>query len=546
MLCLLVILAYSYFALQPVVYSINHTPPHLVYLGLDDYPLDMTGNMATVWQGYHGAWMRTSHFVNAADGPVGPPTPLKFEYILIGKFARLLLLDPYVTFYGSRFLIAIIHFFVIYGITIRLIKNKWERFVAFIFIFFSTGFSFPWIPEKENPSVKMVLEGHTFFRMYYGAHHYLMGSIFALLSLWLLSINLTHPKKKKYFFLALLFGLLLSWVYAPNTLMIITTLPFYLIFQGIAWLRKKISLTDLITQSAIIFFYSIVVLTPVLLVRFTISNVWDWNAYAVTEKIVPYLLSIPQYFMLMGLVYILSLLAVPRLIRSSDKLWLLILPWIVIHPLGVFLLRNFLEINVVRYFISLYFVIFGLLGAVGASVLATGIKKIPRVNLPKTAILLGIAAVVIVSGFQTYKDTYHFRYACFCLHDGYDYGYPRKTVMQGIHWLKENTYPSDIVLTLFYSGTLIPAFSGNKVYANWWYRLTEDAAYGKVLTPVVMFYQGYMWPEEAEEFLKRNKITYVFSDIEEKALSLREDKALVYEQLTEVYRNNDVTIYKVK
>jgi hypothetical protein len=116
--------------------------------------------------------------------------------------------------------------------------------------------------------------------------------------------------------------------------------------------------------------------------------------------------------------------------------------------------------------------------------------------------------------------------------------------MNAISWLGTHTDVRDVVLTGYYPGTLIPAFSGNRVYVSWWYRLVESPGLDLTEYTVNKFYTGTMTGPEAAGFLKTAGISYVLRSEGEK--TVRPDlKYLPYAPLTVVYDRDGVVIYKV-
>lgn len=134
---------------------------------------------------------------------------------------------------------------------------------------------------------------------------------------------------------------------------------------------------------------------------------------------------------------------------------------------------------------------------------------------------------------------------CFCAGASFDFGYPKKTIINGIFWLSKNTKPGDIVLSGYFAGTLIPAFAGNRVYASWWYRLIEPPTVGQTEMNIAQFYSGKISDTDARTFLRQTHIAYVFYSEQEQGYAGGK-QTLDYPFLFPVYENAGTVIYSVR
>ncbi|MCX8008783.1 MAG: hypothetical protein N3A54_03730 [Patescibacteria group bacterium] len=80
-------------------------PEGRYYYGGEEYPLDLSQNIAHIRQEYEGGWQ--TFFNNSTLLPL-LPSWLKFEYILIGKFAKVFSLDPVLGHMSIRGLVSIV------------------------------------------------------------------------------------------------------------------------------------------------------------------------------------------------------------------------------------------------------------------------------------------------------------------------------------------------------------------------------------------------------------------------------------------------------
>ncbi len=120
--------------------------------------------------------------------------------------------------------------------------------------------------------------------------------------------------------------------------------------------------------------------------------------------------------------------------------------------------------------------------------------------------------------------------------------YPSKEILKAIYFLEKNTKPNQTVLTHFFVGNLIPAYSGNLVYFG---HPTETSQFWSTKkTNVEQFFSGKMNPLRAQEFLIKNKIDFIFYGPQEENLNLKFD-ILTYKFLEKIFQNPQVLILKV-
>jgi hypothetical protein len=117
--------------------------------------------------------------------------------------------------------------------------------------------------------------------------------------------------------------------------------------------------------------------------------------------------------------------------------------------------------------------------------------------------------------------------------------------MDAVWWLRDHTTPSDNILTMYYAGSLVPAFASVQVYHSWWFYLSKPKNFEEVFFRAFMFLRGDLTEKEARDMVDREKITYVFWSEEEQNANLNIPKP-PYSFLEEVYRSGNTAILKVK
>lgn len=527
-------LFFSYF---PLYQNYKHAPLDRFYAGSTDYPLDMMGNLASVQEGYNGHFLRFSKSTSTIESP---GTFMKFEYILIGHIARIFRGDTLVVFHLTRVIISILFIFFIYKLVRFAFKEKVERIVAFTLSLFGGGI----LPAISNQTLRILLElpaeAHIFQRLTTSAHHYMLGSFFALASLSFLA-RFFDDSKKKYFVLSSVFGFIASFVYAPSVILVLASIPFFFVLR--LWLYKEERKRKKIFQTAsLLLLYMFFLVIPILYLLY-VSQFWEFNTFIKTEKLIPSDINFINYSMLVGTPFILSLFTIPKILREKKSLFLLFLPWIFLHPLFILLMTQFLSMNKFRFFFTPYYLIFALLATVGITVIVDWIGK----NIRKISYSVGLLLflpIVLFPSKHAYVMSYSLNHACFCMLPGYDYAYPKKEIMDAIYWLRDHTKENDTVLSGYFAGILIPAFAGNSVYTSWWFRLAQPPNFNPVMFAYENFYSERMKSEEALQFLKREKITYIFLGSEERAIVPNRGD-LQYSFLKEVTRSGNTLVYEI-
>jgi hypothetical protein len=520
----------------PILRNFLKTPTDRFYFGQSEYPLDMIGDLTYIQQGYHGSFLASFNYSTMIGGH---PSIVKMEYTLIGLLGRVLNISPLFMFEISRFVLSLSVLVIIYFIITRIFPQLPQRIISYAFVLFGTGIILPGVPNYF-----VGYDAEVFVRLTQAMPHYLAGAGAMLLALYFLSRTLEKPKRTAFFLLSLLFGIISSLLYAPDTVLLISGFPLYIVADSIsAYLRTKRVRVDT-TKVGILFAYSAVTIAPTAYVSYIVNYVWNDIRNARMEQLFPFHIPLTSYVLAVGVLYLLSFIAVPSVIRKGNALLVLLATWLIMHPVGEYILSPMAHINYFRYFVTPYYVAYGVLGAVGITILADWLRKhLHTISLRLMTLVL--AAVVLGTSIGIYTAVWREANICFCYGQFFDFSYPKRTVMEGIFWLQRNTNPDDIVLSEYYTGTLIPAFAGNRVYVSWWYYLVQPPTLWSTDANLKLFYSGRMSDAEALTFLKHGNISYVFYS-ETEQTNAPGIQTLTYPFLTERYNASGTYIYQVK
>ncbi len=524
----------------PVFRNYQRVSTDRFYFGSEEFPIDQIGNMAYVRQGYLGDTFATFNYSIFLGRH---PSIVKFEYIIIGHIARFLHIDPIIGFRLSQLTLSVCYLFVVYLLIRSNIRSEYARIMAYAFVLFGTGIVFPW--EIFTFTEGAIYDVGVFVRMMLAQPHYLLGGICGLLSVFMLSRALDAHGKHIWYMGALILGICTAFFYAPTMVCIVSGFPLYLIFRIVSryHVTKRIHIPW--QEVGMLGMYAIIIAVPIVYVRYIVSTYWQDLNTAKMELLNPFTLSVTQYLAVLGVPYILAVLSIPTVIRSGSPLLLFFASWVIMHPVGEFLLSKYMHLNMIRYLITPYFVVFGILSGSLVERIEEYIKRTSQTHISiKHLTVLLILFVFAVSSI-TYIKSFKRATNCFCQRDMLDFGYPKKTNIEAIEWLAKNTKATDVVLSGYHAGMLIPAFSGNRVYTSWWYFLIGPPEFSTVVDSLAAFYRQGVPPDEAYAFLKKTGISYVFYSQEEHGLN-PVVWGLDYPFLKEVYNRADVTIYKVQ
>lgn len=512
-------------------------PQDRYYYGGEEYPLDETQNIAHIREGYEG---ENRAFFNITTDYPQKPSILKFEYILIGKLARVFSIDPVDAFNNTRFVLSVGWFILLYVMVMTLFHKKWQQLTAFAFILFGTSIYI----GQDSFVHRGVFDAQVLFRFTYAMPHYLLGGLTAMISLLALAKTVESSKWRYWFIGSILAGMWSAFIYGPTIVLILGSMP---VTSGILfWQVKRGRLSVVQWKKRILFLglYSVFLALPLLYVRFVVAIQWkDLNLNEYVEKLNPFRLAPLEYFYSLGFVYVLSLVSLPSVLKKNKFIFILLYGWNILHPLGLYVLSDLLDLNAIRFYLLPYYVVFGLLAVLGIETILEWIPS--RKRIFRNSILLIASALILVPSFQTLYHAWKRFELCYCFPDNFSFAYPQKDIMDAMWWLRDHTENSDVVLSDFYAGTLIPSFAGNLVFTSWWYRLSDVPQVHTSHDQLGFFFYGGFSDEDAQKWLHEHNISYIFYGAEERSLSPWKGEP-TYSSLEEVARFHSVVLYKVK
>lgn len=499
-LLLCIIIFFSLFvSIFPTIFLFLRTPKDAKFsLAFNYYP-DYYHYISWMKDGQEGHLSITTRFTSE-----GYPRKIVLPHILypiLGIIATKTGLNLFQTYLLSRILFGSLRLALIYVVIAQLFTNKKRRILAFIV---TIGLpSFLILHLSDHMSMSFFLPGITTFdvfrRITFIPHH-LLAHIFNILYFVFLSKGL-KDNNKKYSIVAGL-SLFLASVINPATLFFmpfIITIAFVLILLVVY--KNKVSL---------VFYHFTLSTIPVLFAayyyKYYLFTIFPWDILGQEQKGNPqvfsqvnYLWTLPDYLGALGLAMPLSIIAFLYKKFEKNILYLLIVAWAVGSLIAFILISQFINYReiIFRLFQGQQFVPFGILAAFGIFYLHDRLKnKILRVCLVYGIISISLPYYYLSLHSQLYEEITLAHYNI----------YLPKSSLQTFDYLDKNTPDESVVLTGYYFGELLPAYTHNRVYKG-----TPDQTYdyNNKIIQFTKFYNNQMNPEEVKNFIKKGNISYI-------------------------------------
>jgi len=526
--CCLYLLSYG-----QIIRNYQKTPENLYYFGSDFHGLDATGDITLIRQGYEG---HPFAFYNITTSIPEKPTIIKIEYILLGRIARILSISPENALLGAKLAISILWFLFLYFLIRRLFHTLHEQLFAMVTILWGSA-----LMEKTSAFAYLeVSDIWTVSRLTLAMPHYLLGGLLSLISLTSLIHSFGNTKRVLLFYVALITAGIASLVYAPSMVLVLASLPFYLVGELILSIRNKTVTSVFVQRCVASLLYVGVGCLPILYVRHIIATELQEFNLAAVEKLASFYRSPRQFIPSLGIPYLLSLFALPMIIKKKQTFFFALYAWVIVFPFSLYVLAPRLELNQVRFYLAPYFVVFGIVSTVG---LQTILSYVRHTSVKRILIVLAFCAVIGTSAQSIYISWKRLD-VCFCATNYSSFAYPDRDMILGIQWLAEHTKDSDIVLSETYAGVFIPPFAGNRVYTSWWDQLSSTDLFWRQYYKIQSFFAGTVSDSMAKRFLASEDISYIFYGSVERAYN-QEKEILDYSTVVEVARFGMVKIYKV-
>ncbi len=528
----------------PYIYHRLQTPKDRVYLGAERYPPDYYIYLFYTGQGALNKTLVTDYYTNEPH----EDSVVHYEYLIAGKIGSILGLSLPATFYIFRSLTFLFFFLLSFFFLSIFLKNTlWLKFTFLLSLFWS---GIPWLQFNNWFNLTSYIDFYQppdlTNRLMYEPHKFLGMSLFLICFYLISSLNaIRYPLYAKYFALTALL-LLTGIIHGVSSISLIFTILLYLCFRFLIHHMNKKSVLSFISSNIKYLGYLLVLALPLLYwkIVFTNNPVWFqvFNAlegyFVNLDKNAPLLPTIQGYLLILGPLIILSIVGFKKFLSENKNSGLLLLSFLLSNLLLFFIVYVFLGTSKQRYFQTPYLLGWSIMAVYGMQKILGFLKRrIININV----IVFIIFITVIILGLPNFKQGLDRELNQFGTPPNLSLlAYPTKNWYESLVWLKNNSTKESVILALPSTSLIIPAFPGRLVLAG---DYVHSFKYNEKLPMVEKFFSGNLTQDEAQAFLKKEKVNYVFVGDEEKS---KGEISSYQTLLTLVFSNSDVTIYQVK
>ncbi len=538
-------------SLWPTVYEIRNKAriaPGKVQLLEHNFVPDYNFYLSRMLQGAQGGWMVYETFTNEPHSP----SLLQIFYLMLGKVGGWLgLTMPMTYLWVGRIGLGLGRLISGYIFIRYSLKGTFQRVLAFGLFVLSGGFPLlvktaeGYRPELYLPfwSQLQAIVKITFLP------HWLFGQMMMAFSVSLVYRCLTS-KMVMNLSLAILAGLALGFAHPSGLVAIdavLILLAIYIVFSLLLTGKEPMRNARKGLLPAIILFVVITIYPLVYIKR--ITNVYPWKAMAAGQSTQTMEFPYSHYFLALGATFYLGMAgALWYLVRGTRKSGFILVSAFWVGATLVFIvafdkLRHYDQLRFIQVFIELPLAVLSVY--LLAQVVDWVREKAKALAGPMIAVLVVLIFLpTLISGYVTLRDAKSFLDSRLAgsfpeiLMNGY-FVYPIADWMEAIYWLRDNSRESDVVLSGPAAGNYIPAYSGNFVYIGHGHQ-TVNFDGKRAREPE--FYSGKMSEEEAAEFVRRERVSWVFYGPEEEEWGMGFER---YGFLKKGYEGSRTKVFRV-
>jgi hypothetical protein len=479
---------------------------------------DIYTYLAEMRQGADGAWLLHLPFTSE-DHPRALVHPF---YLLLGKAGRLLGLDTLLTYHAARLLAGLILLLSAYNFFAYFTPYRAVRRLALLLTAFTAGLGWlvlivagqQWL--GDFPVDFLIPEAFTLATLYRVPHIALTVTLMLLAALCYLEACVTARWGWAVAAGLAGVGIILLVPYAIT--IVWGAMGFYLITLGVR--RRTLPLIEL--RAALT---AALVAAPALA-----YNLWVFNVIPAFREWARQNVGLsphPLHFMMsLSVPLALALAGLWSAARRGKDNWLLPAGWLLATAVALYL-----PFNLQRRMILGLHPVLSLWAAAGIAqvVLPALSRRWRRPALGAIFVLLLPSNLFLLIGPLAQMPAHP------------EPLYQSREKLEAVAWLATHTPAGSIILSSIEAGNFIPTRSSNWVYLGHG-DVTLDSE--RKLSEVHMFYSGQMPAAEMADFLRRNRIAWVYQGVNERALGTLQPERYTF--LEPAYSNAAVRIYRVQ
>lgn len=529
------------FSFYPTIYEIKNSKKVSLknrefILEHNYYWPDFNLYLSKIRQGYEGRWVAVEKYTSEPH----QGSLVQIFYLYLGKIGAIFQIEPNYAYQLGRIFLSPLLLIVILILVSFYFKPAGWQILAFLITI--TSGSFPrfyfnnghlqlgrymeWWSNTDS------LQRITFIP------HILLGQIISFYLLYELAIKPKRTPPLKFLSYILLANMT-GFVFPPS-LMTLLGVIFSLFVIKTVKNKFRVSRRVLFETASFIFLS-----LPALLYLFIVTKYLPWSALVEFHRTHPMMVALDQYVLGTGPIIFLGFFgSIWALLRRQSRYYPLIL-WVAITFLFASIFSFVKEQSPLRFTQTGLFIPLGILGAYFFYRLFFISNLRYLRNLGNLLIFLFILEnLVIMQNSLNWQLTFmnqRIRADVPAVPLPPQTMYPLTDWMKGIYWIRDNTDKKDIILAEFTAGNFIPAYAGNFVY----FGQSNTVDYERKQVDVDHFFSGKMSSQQAEPFLKNNRIKYIFVGPQE--LEKLASKKLVeyYPFVKSAFSNSLVNIFSL-
>lgn len=432
------------------------------------------------------------------------------SYLFIGTVARATGLSSLAAFHLFRVLLSVVFLVISYRFLGVFFRDAWLRIVGFLILLTSGGLGFL-LSDISNPPIDLWLPEANTFLMLAEAPHFILSQILIVSSLLSYLSYRSHNNIRNLVVSAgLVVFLSLEHPY--------TIIPLFLVITGVhIWTKgslKTLVVFTLISSTGIL---------PWAYQMHANPGFLAWLSADISRSPGPV-----SYLLGYGLLVVFAALgAVTHLGNVRAKETKLLFVWI-----AVTIVLIYIPYAAQRRFIEGFHIPLAILATQGIISIArmAPVRAITLVTLIFSGMMVPTAVMKTVWDARAIRSDTNESY----------YFHITSDELSAMRWLEARTIPSDVTLSNYFYGNLIPGFTGRSVYVGHpaeTYRFDDK----------IRFVNAFLLEkdeEKARAFLLDNRITYMYLGRND-AMRLYGFQPKGKGYLTRVYEKGGVEIYKV-
>jgi hypothetical protein len=583
------ILFFLAFSFYPTVFDLSKAralgdPNREHILEHNFYWPDYNLYLSKIRQGFEGHFLAAEKYTSELH----QGSLIQEFYVVLGLLGRILDIDPNLSYQLGRLLFSPLLLLIILMLTRFYFKSfKWQ-IAAFIIIIVSG--SFPRFYQDAQGTLQIgrfmewwsnidALQRITFIP------HILFGQVISFYLLYKLTIKQPGHLTIRRLVVYILLGNLTGLVFPPSLITLIGVISLIIILRSIIKFSKNtlnlkaggskegfpneasLGITDksLVSRGRaleakfgiperqdpqIIMMIFILLTLPSLLYIFFLTKQIPWSALVDFHRTHPMMIPFWQYILGTGPIFFLGIAgAIVSIVKRQRQFQPLIFWVLTTFAFAVFF-THFREQSPLRFTQTGLFIPLGILGAYLFYELyhLSNLGHLSHLFRPTIPVILSLYILgsfymmTVSLKWQTTWITQRVRATMPAVPYPPQTMFPLTSWMDGIRWLRDHTDHNDVVLAEITAASHIPAYSGNTVY----FGQANTVDYEIKQQQVWNFFEGKMTASEAQNFIQRGRIKYVFYSIQEKEKSQGLNLETVYPFLKPVFNNQTVTIYKLE